>query len=122
MLQELLCATRTTAPLTPTHNQKRTPGGSADGTWMDSGVIRHFKCLLRRRLAREYGGRRQVLNKQLMFDIACEVWDSIPLEDLRPFMTKTAERWKKIKEAKGEWVGWSKSSGKRRRLSHGVGN
>ena len=63
-----------------------------------------------------------MLNKQLMFDIACEVWDSIPLEDLRPFMTKTAERWKRIKEAKGEWVGWSKSSGKRRRLSHGVGN
>jgi hypothetical protein len=83
---------------------------------MDSGVIRHFKVLLRRRLAREYGGRRQVLEKQLMFDIAspCEVWDSIP-EDLRPYMLKTSERWKSIKEANGEWVGWSSSKTKRGR-------
>jgi hypothetical protein len=83
---------------------------------MDSGVIRHFKVLLRRRLAREYGGRCQVLEKQLMFDIAspCEVWDSIP-EDLRPYMLKTSERWKSIKEANGEWVGWSSSKTKRGR-------
>ena len=105
----------------PTHTTQRTPGGSADGTWMDSGVIRHFKVLLRRRLAREYGGRRQVLEKQLMFDIACEVWDSIPVEDLRPYMLKTSERWKSIKEANGEWVGWSGSKTKRAKKSHGLG-
>ena len=58
----------------------------------------------------------------LSIDIASEVWDSIPIEDLRPFMTKTAERWKDIKKAKGEWVGWSKSSKSKRRKSHGVGN
>ena len=57
-----------------------------------------------------------------MFDIASEVWDSIPVEDLRPYMLKTAERWKSIKEADGEWVGWSGSKAKRARKSHGVGN
>ena len=88
---------------------------------MDSGVNCHFKVLLRRRLAREYGGRRQVLEKQLMFDIACEVWDSIPVEDLRPYMLKTSERWKSIKEANGEWVGWPGSKTKRAKKSHALG-
>ena len=45
----------------PTHRLKRTPGSMADGTVMDSGVIRHFKMKLRSRLSKENGGRRQVL-------------------------------------------------------------
>ena len=56
-----------------------------------------------------------------MFDIASEVWDSVPVEDLRPYMTKTAERWKLVKEADGEWVGWSSSRTKRAKKSHGLG-
>ena len=59
--------------------------------------------------------------KQLMFDIASEVWDSIPVEGLRPYMTKTAERWKSIKEANGEWVGWTSNGTKRAKKSHGLG-
>ena len=45
-----------------------------------------------------------------MYKILCEVWDSIPLDELRPYMLKTAERWKEIKKRKGKWVGWSKSN------------
>jgi hypothetical protein len=56
-----------------------------------------------------------------MFDIASEVWDSIPVEGLRPYMTKTAERWKSIKEANGEWVGWTSNGTKRAKKSHGLG-
>ena len=103
----------------PTHGQQRTPGGSADGTWMDSGVIRHFKVLLRQRLAKEYGGRRQVLEKQLMFDIACEVWDAIPLSELRPYMLATKARWAEIKKKEGKWVGWGSSS-KQTKARHGM--
>ena len=58
----------------------------------------------------ENGGRRQVLEKEKMYKILCEVWDSIPLDELRPYMLKTAERWKEIKKRKGKWVGWSKSN------------
>jgi hypothetical protein len=77
---------------------------------MDSGVIRHLKLKLRKRLRKENGGRRQVLEKEKMYKILCEVWDSIPLDELRPYMLKTAERWKEIKKRKGKWVGWSKSN------------
>ena len=56
-----------------------------------------------------------------MFDIASEVWDSIPVEDLRPYMIKTAERWKSTKEAQGDWVGWSSNGTKRAKKSHGLG-
>ena len=45
----------------PTHKLKRTPGGSADGTVADSGVMGRFKLLSsRKRLAQEHGGRRMV--------------------------------------------------------------
>ena len=63
----------------PTHRLKRTPGSTADGTVMDSGVIRHFKMKLRSRLSKENGGRRQVLNKERMMEICEEVWDAIPI-------------------------------------------
>eukprot|EP01043_Picozoa_sp_COSAG02_P008179 COSAG02_NODE_257_length_26838_cov_118.324844_11_plen_542_part_00 len=96
----------------PTHKLKRTPGGSADGTVMDSGVIRHFKLLLRKRLAKEDGGRRMVLDKERMFEICCEVWDSIPIEDLRPYFTKVTKTWEEIEKEEGRWVGWGKK-GKR---------
>ena len=39
--------------------------------------------MLRKRLAKEHDGR--VLEKERMFEICCEVWDSIPIEDLRPY-------------------------------------
>lgn len=100
----------------PTHKLKRTPGGSADGTVMDSGVIRHFKLLLRKRLAKEHGGRRMVLEKERMFEICCEVWDSIPLEDLRPYFTRVTKTWEQIEEENGRWVGW----GKKGKKSHGI--
>ena len=86
---------------------------------MDSGVIRHLKMKLRKRLRKENGGRRQVLEKQRMFDILCEVWDSIPLSELRPYMTKTGERWKEILKREGKWVGWSNSN-KRTKFRHGM--
>ena len=61
-----------------------TPGSTADGTVMDSGVIRHLKLKLRKRLSKENGGRRQVLNKDRMMEICEEVWDAIKIEELRP--------------------------------------
>ena len=94
----------------PTHRLCRSAGSAADMTWMDSGVIRHFKLLLRKRLRREHGGRRQVLEKERMWEICQEVWDAIPVEDLRPYLLKTEERCKKIKEVDGAWVGWGKGT------------
>ena len=82
---------------------------------MDSGCIRHFKCLLRKRLRQENGGRRQVLNKELMFKICEQVWNGIPVEDFRPYMTKTADNWKEIRK----WVGWS---GRGKNVRHGQGH
>jgi hypothetical protein len=57
---------------------------------MDSGVIRHFKQLLRKHLAKLHSGRRQVLHvdNEEMYGICCEVWDAIPVEDLRQYMMK----------------------------------
>ena len=86
-------------------------------TWMDSGVIRHFKLLLRKRLQKENGGRRQVLEKELMWEICQEVWNDIQIEDLRPYMAKTEERCKKIKDADGAWVGWGTGTTVRHGLS-----
>eukprot|EP01048_Picozoa_sp_COSAG05_P007503 COSAG05_NODE_531_length_8898_cov_364.672690_1_plen_54_part_00 len=43
-----------------------------------------------------------------MWNLCQEVWDAIPIEDLRPYMVHTEERCKIIREKKGEWVGWSK--------------
>ena len=77
-------------------------------TWMDSGVIRHFKLQLWKRLGQVDGGRRQVLEKEEMWELCQEVWDAIPIEDLRPYMLYTEERCKVIRDKKGEWVGWSK--------------
>ena len=89
----------------PTHRLKRTPESSADGTVMDSGVIRHFKLKLRKRLSKEDGGRRQVLNKDRMMEICEEVWDAIKIEELRPYFDKLPKTWAEIK--KTEWgVGW----------------
>ena len=99
----------------PTHKQMRTPGGAADGTWLDSGVIRHKKSRLRKRLTQEEGGRRQVLNKKRMFEIAEEVWESIPLEDLRPYMLKVEKNWAEIAKIDGAWYGWSSRASKRKR-------
>eukprot|EP01048_Picozoa_sp_COSAG05_P005770 COSAG05_NODE_352_length_10911_cov_31.817139_1_plen_201_part_00 len=64
---------------------------AADMTWMDSGVIRHFKLQLRKRLAKVDGGRRQVLEKEEMWELCQEVWDAIPIEDLRPYMLHTEQ-------------------------------
>ena len=80
-------------------------------------TIRHFKLLLRKRLQKENGGRRQVLEKELMWEICQEVWNDIPIEDLRPYMTKTEERCKKIKDADGAWVGWGTGTTVRHGLS-----
>ena len=60
-----------------------------------------------------------MLSKPRMFEILCEVWDSITLEELRPYMTKTGERWGEIKKRKGKWVGWNKSNKKTKRR-HGM--
>lgn len=90
----------------PAHPQKRTPGSAADGSAMDSGVIRHFKRLLRKHLAKLHGGRRQVLDKEEMYGICCEVWDAIPVEELRPYMAKCEKTWAIIREKEGAWVGW----------------
>ena len=57
-----------------------------------------------------------MLNKERMFEICKEVWDSIPIEDFRPYMTKVAANWKEIKKRKGEWVGWSSRS---KKVRHG---
>ena len=43
-----------------------------------------------------------------MWKLCQEVWDAIPIEDLRPYMTQCERRCKIIREKKGEWVGWSK--------------
>eukprot|EP01050_Picozoa_sp_SAG11_P008282 SAG11_NODE_722_length_7532_cov_6.943630_1_plen_101_part_00 len=86
----------------------RTAGSCADGCFPDSGVIRHLETKLRHRLAQEDGGRRQVLSKDRMWEILCEVWDAIPIAELRSYMTRTEERWNKIRLARGAWVGWGK--------------
>ena len=99
------------------HPQKRSPGSAADGSAMDSGVIRHFKQLLRKHLAKLHGGRRQVLAKEEMYGICCEVWDAIPVEDLRPYMAKCEKTWAIIREKEGAWVGWEGGAAVR----HGVG-
>ena len=99
------------------HPQKRSPGSAADGSAMDSGVIRHFKIMLRRHLAKLDGGRRQVLDKEVMYGICCEVWDAIPVEDLRKYMTKCEKTWGIIREKGGAWVGWEGGDAVR----HGVG-
>ena len=92
----------------PTPRLGKSAGSAADMTWMDSGVIRHFKLKLRKRLAEVDGGRRQVLDKNEMWELCQEVWNAIPIEDLRGYMTMTEERCKRVKLADGAWVGWSK--------------
>ena len=67
-----------------------------------------FKLQLRKRLGKVDGGRRQVLCRDKMWNLCQEVWDAIPIEDLRPYMTQCERRCKIIREKKGEWVGWSK--------------
>ena len=57
-----------------------------------------------------------VLEKERMFEICCEVWDSIPIEDLRPYFTKVAKTWEEIEKNDGRWVGW----GKKGKRSHGI--
>ena len=91
-------------------------GSTADGTAMDSGVIRHFKMKLRTRLSKEDGGRWQVLSKHRMMQICEEVWDAIPIEDLRCYFDRLPKAWKEIKKRKGAWVGWSAKSNCRHRL------
>eukprot|EP01052_Picozoa_sp_SAG31_P018229 SAG31_NODE_1283_length_9011_cov_2.475202_8_plen_352_part_00 len=102
----------------PTHRLMRSPGSAADGCFPDSGVIRHLKLKLRARLAKENGGRRQVLSKERMWEIINEVWDSITLEDLRPYMTKVELNWQRIQQEGGSWVGWGNGGATR----HGVGS
>ena len=51
-----------------------------------------------------------------MWEICQEVWDAIPVEDLRPYLLKTEERCKKIKEVDGAWVGWGKGT----KVRHGM--
>ena len=61
---------------------------------MDSGDIRHFKLQLRKHLAKVDGGRRQVLCRDEMWKLCEEVWDAIPVEELRTYMTQCEERFK----------------------------
>ena len=56
-----------------------------------------------------------MLNKELMFKICEQVWNGIPVEDFRPYMTKTADNWKEIRK----WVGWS---GRGKNVRHGQGH
>eukprot|EP01051_Picozoa_sp_SAG22_P000552 SAG22_NODE_16_length_32723_cov_26.404825_8_plen_54_part_00 len=53
-----------------------------------------------------------------MWRLANEVWDAIPIEDLRPYMLKVEKNWAAIKAAKGCWVGWGQGGAVR----HGVGS
>ena len=59
------------------------------------------------------------MEKELVWvwEICQEVWNDIPIEDLRPYMTKTEERCKKIKDANGAWVGWGTGTTVRHGLS-----
>ena len=50
------------------------------------------------------------LDRGVLWEICQEVWDAIPVEVLRPYLLKTEERCKKIKEVDGAWVGWGKGT------------
>ena len=50
-------------------------------------------------------------------EVCCEVWDAIPVEDLRKYMTKCEKTWEIIREKEGAWVGWEGGDAVR----HGVG-
>eukprot|EP01052_Picozoa_sp_SAG31_P060253 SAG31_NODE_19449_length_601_cov_2.374502_1_plen_115_part_00 len=76
------------------------------------------QCVCRSSMAKENGGRRQVLCKKRMWEICNEVWDAIPIEELRPFMLRVEKQWPKIQQANGSWVGWTDGGGVR----HGVGS
>ena len=99
----------------PTHARGYTPGSSADGSVLDSGAIRHFKIKLRKRLAKEPGGR-MVMRQEDMWEICKEVWDSIDPKEFRPYFTKAASMWEKCEKAKGGWIG----SGKAGNAAHGI--
>ena len=57
-----------------------------DGSVLDSGAIRHFKIKLRKRLAREPGGR-MVMEQEEMWTICKEVWADIdPKQGVPPLL------------------------------------
>ena len=51
-------------------------------------------------------------------ELATEVWDDIPIEDLRAYMLKCEKTLGAIKAARGSWVSWGKSDD----MQHGVGS
>ena len=86
-------------------------------TEMVAGPKRSLKSLRRRprdtvtyrpTWARSLASLSISLEKEEMWELCQEVWDAIPIEDLRPYMRDTEERCKIIRQTKGEWVGWSK--------------
>ena len=101
----------------PTHAKRRSAGGLADGTAMDSGSIHRFKMKMRKRCA-EYGGKRGVWDKPTMLKLLNEVWASMPIEEFHPDLVWVAKNYPKIKTAGGKWVGWGKKS----KVAHGLGS
>ena len=76
---------------------------------------RPFKIKLRKRLAKEPGGR-MVMGQEEMWEICKEVWDSIDPKEFRPYFTKAASMWEKCEKAKGGWIGWGKAGN----AAHGI--
>ena len=86
-----------------------------DGSVLDSGAIRHFKIKLRKRLAREPGGR-MVMEQEKMWTICKEVWADIDPKEFRPYFKKCAEMWERCEKGRGEWIGWGKNGS----AAHGI--
>ena len=82
---------------------------------LDSGAIRHFKIKLRKRLAREPGGR-MVMEQENIWTICKEVWADIDPKEFRPYFKKCAEMWEKCEKGKGKWIGWGKNGS----AAHGI--
>jgi hypothetical protein len=76
-------AGRSQIRFSPTHAERRTAGGLADGIAMDSGSIHRFKMKMRKRCA-EYGGKRGVWDKPTMLKLLDDVWASMPTEEFHP--------------------------------------
>eukprot|EP01051_Picozoa_sp_SAG22_P004393 SAG22_NODE_234_length_14360_cov_13.245915_5_plen_112_part_00 len=101
----------------PASTKNNVSTAPADGCFPDSGIIRHLELKLLK-LQAEDGGSRQVLEADRMWRILNEVWDSITLEELRPYMINTEKRWAEILHRGGSWVGWGDGGAVR----HGVGS
>ena len=78
-----------------------------DGGVLDSGAIRHFKIKLRKRLAREPGGR-MVMEQEKMWTICKEVWADIRRpQGVPPLFQKMCRDVGEVRGRQGQvdWVG-----------------